>query len=188
MKTIFLVEVINHKYPKLNDKWAFSDLDAAKNFADEYVESEIKDYIGKTSIRISEVPFDDPDGTTKEITNWEDPSYSPMTENTKVTLTVGQLKKLISESKAGADGIFHAKGLTDRGLVYDKSVDVYDNNDRKGRFYKLPKSKSGIIYSRTGKTSTLTIYNPKTEERGETLSGDYNKISAKIDAFIKKIQ
>ena len=124
-----------------------------------------------------------------------------MNENTKITLTIGQLKRLVKESvtkpvyesKAnGGDGIFHAQGLVKIGFELRKDVDVYDLNDKKARFYALDGGDTGIVYSRKGKVTTLIPYSVDRgvddKDRSHAISGNYDEIMDQLDDLVRYVR
>lgn len=130
-----------------------------------------------------------------------------MNENTKIVLTLAQLRELVTESRSaasstehkvneaktdGRDGIFHAQGLVKQGFELRRDVDVYDLDDKKSRFYALPGTDVGIVYSRKGKVTTLIPYSVdrgmNDADRNRTISGDYSEITRKLDSLIKYVK
>ena len=128
-----------------------------------------------------------------------------MNNDTKITLTVAQLRQLVkecapsraahrgrlNEAKAdGRDGIFHAQGLVKAGLELRRDIDVYDLDDKKARFYALPGTDVGVIYSRHGADTTLIPYDNDhpAKNRSQSISGNYDEIMEQFDAFIEKIK
>ncbi len=189
MKSIYLVELINDSFPSWRTrKWAFSSKNGAVDAAYEIYKDVVDEYDGRTIVSVTAIPFDDPDGDSKIIIKID----SNMTESSKKTLAFEDLKRIVRETiatthESKSDGIFHAKSLRELGFKEDRTVDVYNEDDHKARFYRRPGSTSGIIYSRKSKNTTLTIYNPETGKRGKTISGDYEQISSQIDSFVKNI-
>ena len=191
MSSIYLVELINDSFPSWRTrKWAFSSKHDAVDAAYETYKDVVNEYDGRTIVFVTSIPFNDPDGDSKIIIKIDS---NMRTESSKKTLAFEDLKRMVRESirtvhESKPDGAFHAKYLKDLyGFKEDKTIDVYNEDDHKARFYRRPGSTSGIIYSRKSDNTTLTIYNPETGKRGKTISGDYKQISSQIDNFIKNI-
>ena len=190
MSSIYLVELINDSFPSWRTrKWAFSSKNGAVDAAYEIYKDVVDEYDGRTVVFVTAIPFDDPDGDSKIIIKIDS---NMRTESSKKTLAFEDLKRIVKETiatthESKSDGIFHAKSLRELGFKEDRTVDVYNEDDHKARFYRRPGSTSGIIYSRKSNNTTLTIYNPETGKRGKTISGDYKQISSQIDDFIENI-